>query len=81
MYEFKKLAKPIFLVASQMLGLGKHTFDHLLGFVPVSVNAGTHKLFAGPWARTMCGDDIGNQRRKLIYDLHGHTSLNIYNES
>jgi hypothetical protein len=71
----KELSQTIFLVASQMLRVGEHAFDHFLCLEPIPVNACVEKRFACSRARAMCGNDIGDQWRKLVHDLHGATSF------
>jgi len=59
-YELEELPQPPFLVSSQPLRLSEHAFDHLLGLVPISVDACSHELFTGTRSRAMRGDDIGD---------------------
>jgi hypothetical protein len=35
-HDVEEFAKPEFLITPQMPGLGKHSFDHALRFVPMS---------------------------------------------
>jgi hypothetical protein len=60
-----------------MLRVSEHAFDHFLCLQPIPVNARVKKLSACSCARAMCGNDIGDQWRKLVHDLHGSTSLDI----
>jgi hypothetical protein len=53
LYELEELPQPPFLVPSQPLRLSEHAFDHLLDFVPISVNAGMHEVLAGSRSRAM----------------------------
>ena len=75
LHKFKKLSETTFLVASQMLRIGKHALDHLFGFIPISVNARVHELLAGSGSTAMCGDDLGDNGNELINGLHGPSSL------
>ncbi len=78
--ELEELPQAAFLMPSQMLWLGEHAFDHLLGLVPLSVNARPHELLPRSRARAVRGDDVGNQGSKLVDDLHGSTSLDVKDE-
>ena len=68
--ELEELAKTRFLVTPQMPWFSEHTLDHARGLVPLSVDAGSHELFARPGARTMRRDDRCDDRREFVNDLH-----------
>jgi hypothetical protein len=68
--QFKEIAKPAFLISSQMPRLGKHTLDHAPRFVPASAQAGVHKTLARRCTRTVCRDDIRNHGSKFVDSLH-----------
>jgi hypothetical protein len=67
-----KLAKTGFLMAYQMPGLRQHTFNHDLGFMPISMQAGMHKICPGAGACTVAGNDLGDHGCKFIDTLHGN---------
>src|SRR5205085_9572745 len=68
--ELEELAKTRFLVTLQMPWFSEHTLDHARGLLPLSVNAGSHEIFARPGARTMGRDDRCDDRREFVNDLH-----------
>src|SRR5262249_11111786 len=70
--EVEKLAQPQLLVADQMPRFGQHAFHHDLGFIPVPIQAGVHEILAGSRAGTMSGDDLGDDRRQVVDDLHAN---------
>ena len=70
LHQFKELFQPSFLVTSQPLWFGEHSFNHLPRLVPIAANTRPHEFFAGAGARTMCRDDVGDNGRELIDNLH-----------
>jgi hypothetical protein len=70
LHQFKELFQPSFLVTSQPLRFGEHSFDHFPCLVPIAANTCLHEFFAGAGARTVCRDDVRDNGRKLIDNLH-----------
>ena len=75
LHEFKELFQPSFLVTSQPLRFGEHTFDHFPRLVPIAKNTCLHEDFTRSRVRTVGRDDVSDDGSKLIYDLHGSTLI------
>jgi len=50
--------------------LRKHALNHASHFEPLAPYTGSHEAFANLCARTMGGDDVGDDRRKVEDGLH-----------
>jgi hypothetical protein len=78
--QLEELAKACFLVAPQVPWLGTHAFNHARGLIPVAVDARSLEILARSRSRTMGRNDRGNDRRQLVDNLHGSTSLEPLHE-
>jgi hypothetical protein len=68
-YEAEKIAKPAFLITSQMPGFRKNSFDQAFRLLPISAQAGAYKTLSGGSPRTVGGDDICKDRREFVDHL------------
>jgi uracil phosphoribosyltransferase len=55
---------------AQPLRFCEHALDHLARLAPVAVHARAYELLSGARSRTVGGNDVGDQRGKLVDDLH-----------
>jgi hypothetical protein len=68
--QFEEFAQPVFLVSAQQPRLHEHALDHASCLIPISVEACAHKIRSRGCPRAMGGDDIGNDRRKIVHGSH-----------
>ena len=70
LHQFKEFFQASFLVTFQPLRFGEHSFDHFPCLVPIATNTCLHEFFTGARPRAVCRDDLSDDWRKLVDNLH-----------